>query len=128
MAEAQNDDADEEPVPRLPRGRGMKLSFPMIVRIVVVAVSLIALIVLAKPCSRAVSNFVVGFGNPDAAVRIPDAAPAPIEGTMLRSDMTPEEIKAAVERERARASGAASDAGVTGSGGDAVAAPTPPQL
>jgi len=109
-------DPDDEPVPRLPRGRGMKLSVPMIIRIVVVAVSLIALIVLAKPCSKAVSNFVVGFGNPDAAVRLPDAAPAPIEGTMLRSDMTPEEIKAAVEKEQARARAASTDA----------AAPTPP--
>jgi hypothetical protein len=124
--EAKPDDADDEPVPRLPRGRGMKLSFPMIIRIVVVAVSLIALIVLAKPCSKAVSSFVVGFGNPDAAVRIPDAAPLPpIEGTILRSDMTPAELEAAIERERARAGVTATDAG---SSGDATAAPTPPQL
>ncbi len=124
--QAKPDTDDDEPVPRLPRGRGMKLSFPMIIRIVMVAVSLIALIVLARPCSRAVSNFVVGFGNPDAAVRIPDAgAPgAPFEGTILRGDMTPEELKAAIEREQGKVPSVATDAG---SPGDAVAAPTPPQ-
>jgi hypothetical protein len=52
----------------------MKLSTPQIIRIVLVGVTLIALIVLMKPCSRAVSSFVTGFGDPDAAVRIPDAA------------------------------------------------------
>lgn len=101
----------------------MKLSFPMIIRIVVVAVALISLIVLAKPCSKAVSNFVVGFGNPDAAMRIPDAGSALPEGVILRGDMTPEQIKAAVEAEQARVRAATTDAATT----DAAATPTPPQ-
>lgn len=114
MADDSPAEPDDEPVPRIPRGRGLKLSTPQIIRIFFVAVTLIALIVLMKPCSRAVSGFVTGFGEPDAAVRIPDAR---LEGEILRSDMTAEEIKAAVEREQARARAAEADAAV----------PTPPR-
>ena len=81
----------------------------------------VPVIVLAKPCSKAVSNFVVGFGNPDAAMRLPDAAaPTAPEGVILRGDMTPEQIKAAVEAEQARVRGATTDAAVAAPG------PTPP--
>ena len=96
-------------VPKLPRGRGMTFSFGQIVRIVAVATALIALVVLQKPCAKNVSKFVTSFGEPDAAVRIPDAS-IDAGGTILRGDMTPAELEAAINRERGIDAGA-SDAG-----------------
>jgi len=115
----------DDDVPRLPRGRGLALSSAGIIRIVMVAVTLIAVLVLTKPCADATSKFVTGFDDTDAGVKPVDAGaaatPPPPRGTLLRADMTPEELKAAIEQEQAGAatgsgSAAGSDAGAgTGS-------------
>ena len=104
-------------VPRLPRGRGIKLSTAQLVQVVMVAVALVAVIVLAKPCARSVSRFVTSFDPPDAgagAARADAAPAAPIlpGGVLLRADMTPEEREAAIAQARAAAAAAALDAGV----------------
>jgi hypothetical protein len=52
---------DSEPVPKLPRGRGLKFSGPELFRIAIMISLLVALVVLTKPCSHAVSTFVMGF-------------------------------------------------------------------
>ena len=104
-------DPDDD-VPRLPRGRGFRFSTNEIVRILVVATALVALLVLQKPCARSVSKFVNSFAEVDAGVASPDAMLAPIEGVRLRTDMTPAELQAAIESARRPDAGAALDAGV----------------
>jgi hypothetical protein len=91
-------------VPKLPRGRGMKFSFGQIVRILMVATLLVALIVLQKPCARSVSKLVTSFDDVDAAVRLLDARPD--GGVLLRGDMTPAELEAAINQERGIDAGA----------------------
>lgn len=124
----------DEPVPKLPRGRGLRFSRPELFRIVGLAALLVFLLVSGRPCSDAVSRFVTSFGDSGSA-----AAPLPRPGTVdlpggsagsdlgryepLRPGMSDAELKAAIERARARAhsgSGAGSNAAP---GPDAPAAP-----
>lgn len=103
----------EEPVPKLPRGRGLKLSGPEIFRIVMTAGMLIAIIALAGPCGRAVSTFVMRFDNGSSAgsaMPKPDnVTPQPTtKGVMLRGDMTEDERRQAIERARAESAGSGS--------------------
>lgn len=79
----------------------MKFTFGQIVRIVMVATALVALIVLQKPCARSVSKFVTSFGDEDAAVRYIDAG-MDAGGVLLRGNMTPQELEEAINRERQR--------------------------
>ena len=73
-----------------------------IVRILMVATGLAALLILQKPCATSVSKFVTSFGAVDAGVA--DPAPAPIPtGVTLRTDMTPAEIEAAIRAARGQA-------------------------
>lgn len=101
----------EEEVPKLPRGRGLKLSGPEIFRIIMFAAMLVAIIALAGPCGRAVSGFVMRFDHSGSgsgsAAQKPNTAPPP-KGVMIRGDMTDEERKAAIERARTEASGSGS--------------------
>ena len=104
--------AADEPVPRLPRTRGFKLSTPQLVRIGLTASLLVLIIVVQRPCADSVSKFVTGFGGEGSA-----AATMPKPGTVdqpggpgsagdyeqLRPDMTEAEIKAAIERAKAKA-------------------------
>jgi hypothetical protein len=86
------------------------------VRIAGTAGVLVALLVMQKPCARAVSNFVTSFdghgsagqgtaqrgaGATGSAGSAGPAAPADYEH--LRPGMTDDEIKATIERARARA-------------------------
>lgn len=125
----------DDPVPRLPRGRGMRFSRPELFRIAGMAILLVFLVVAQRPCSDAVSRFVTSFGDPGSA-----AAPLPRPGTVdrpggssgsdlegyepLRPGMTDAELKAAVERARARARARAGSG--AGSGGVAPATPQQP--
>jgi hypothetical protein len=80
----------------------MKFTFGQIVRILMVATALIALIVLQKPCARSVSKFVTGFGEPDAAlIRLIDGG-VDAGGVLLRGDMTDQEREEAIKRELQR--------------------------
>jgi hypothetical protein len=100
----------DDDVPRIPRGRGLKLSAGQFVQVVMVAAALVAVVILAKPCGRAVSGFVTGFDRPDggsapATAIDAGAATAPTlpDGVILRGDMTPEELEAAIAKARAAA-------------------------
>ncbi len=104
-------------MPRLPRGRGLKLSGPEIFRILLTFGMLVAILVLAKPCGDAVSKFVMHFDNGSAASAMPKpgqvdkpaAAPAPELGSdsqyvHLRPGMTDDEVKAAIEEAKRKQS------------------------
>ena len=121
--------ASDEPVPRLPRGKGIKLSGPEMFRILLTAGMLVALLVLAKPCGDAVSGFVMRFDNGSASKEMPKpgkvdppppARPEP-RGVLIRADMTDEEKRAAIEQARQEAKAAGSGSGA-GSGSAAAAA------
>jgi hypothetical protein len=84
---------DDEPVPRLPRGRGLKLSFPEIARIVMIAAMLIAVLMLRRPCSESTGRFIESFEPPvDAGpARAPGQLPPgryiPLTGEMTEQDL-----------------------------------------
>lgn len=79
---------DDEPVPKLPRGRGLKLSFPEIMRILMLAVMLVAVVVLAKPCSDSTGRFIQSFEPPVDAGYI-----------RLSGEMTEEELRQKLDLE-----------------------------
>jgi hypothetical protein len=111
-------------VPRLPRGRGFKLSFGEILRIGLTASMLIAVLVLAKPCADSVSNFVASFDPPDAQPppKPKQVPPAPPGGYVhITPDMSPQQIESAING--ARDAGVAPDA--TPAQDAATAAPSP---
>jgi len=94
--------APDEPVPRLPRGRGMRLSRPELFRIAGLACLLVFLVVAQRPCADAVSRFVTGFGDSGSAAG--GGAGSDLgRYEPLRPGMTDAELKAAIERARARA-------------------------
>jgi hypothetical protein len=103
-------DAD---VPKLPRGRGMRLSRPQMVRIAGTLFLLVFLIAMQRPCADAVSKFVTGFGDQgSASVQMPKpgnvdvpsgsagSASGPDRYEHLRPGMTDDEIKAVIDRAR----------------------------
>jgi hypothetical protein len=110
----------DEPVPKLPRGRGLRFSRPEVFRIVGLAGLLVFLLVTGRPCADSVSRFVTSFGDSGSS-----AAPLPRPGTVdvpsggagsdldryepLRPGMSDAEIKAAIERARARARAGSGD-------------------
>src|SRR5258708_20983331 len=63
--------ADDEEVPGIPRGRGIKLSGPELVRVLVTFGLLVGILVLAKPCGDAVGKFVMRFDNGSAGSALP---------------------------------------------------------
>lgn len=139
--------SDDEPVPKLPRGRGIKLSSPEVFRILLTGGLLVAIIVLTHPCANAVSSFVTSFDNGSAGTAAavmpkPDNVrpPEPDDTTYvrLRPGMTDEQVKAAIDEARAKAkahagsaapmegagsAGSAGSAGGAGSAGSAAPAP-----
>jgi hypothetical protein len=92
---------DSEPVPKLPRGRGIKLSGPEVVRILITLATLVAVIVLAKPCGDAVGRFVGNFGSggsaASSAMPRPGTVDEPTHYKNLGSATTVEEVKAIIE-------------------------------
>ncbi len=122
-------------MPRLPRGRGIRLSGPEIFRILLTFGMLVAILVLAKPCSDAVSTFVMRFDNNAGSAmprpgKVDKPAPAPVppptagsdsQYVHLRPGMTDDEVKAAIEQAKQKQAGSAA----TGSApaGSATAAP-----
>jgi hypothetical protein len=76
----------DEPVPKLPRGRGFRLSVAQLIKIAVTAGMLVAVLVLAKPCSNAVSNFVLKFDDCSGS-----------DYELLKPGMTEEQTRAAIE-------------------------------
>ncbi len=123
----------EEPVPKLPRGRGLRLSKPELFRIALTLITLIGVVVLTKPCANAVSGFVTSFDGSGSANEkaMPKPGnvdvPAPTQGSgqgsaidepqyeTLKPGMSDEEIKAAIERSKARNAGSANASANAGS-------------
>ena len=104
-------DDDGEPVPKLPRGRGIKLAGPQLFRIGITALALVAVIVTARPCGEAVGRFVTRFGSGEAngsAMPRPGTLSEPTRYIDLGSATTEEEVKALVEKARAGSAGSAS--------------------
>jgi hypothetical protein len=103
---------DDEAIPRLPRGRGLRLAPGQLLKIGLTAGLLVMLIAVQRPCADSVSSFVVDFDRTGSA-RMPNPntvqPPATVETgsagdyEQLRPDMTEAEIKAAIERAKARA-------------------------
>ena len=112
---------DDDPVPKLPRGRGLKLSGPELLRVVMTVICLIGVIVLAKPCANSVSGFVMGYSQgSNANVPKPGTVEPPAQEDyskyeQLKPGMTDEEIKAAIERSKAKNAAAARSAAGSGS-------------
>jgi hypothetical protein len=132
-AEPAAEPATADDVPRLPRGRGLRLSGPQLVRIAGTVCLLVFLIVVQRPCANAVSTFVTSFGSSgdrgSAAATMPrpgtddvsqgsagsaGAAGSGAAGSQgpsldqyerLRPGMTDDEIKAVIDRARRRAAG-----------------------
>jgi hypothetical protein len=103
-------------VPKLPRGRGLRLSRPQMLRIAGTLLLLVFLIAMQRPCADAVSKFVTSFGDQgSASVQMPKPGNVDIpvgsaagggsgsEFERLRPDMTEDEIKAVIDRARTRA-------------------------
>jgi hypothetical protein len=116
-AETQPAAQTDEPVPKLPRGRGMRFSRPELFRIGFTLLTLVAVLMFTRPCAQAMSSFVMsmdGSGSDKAVksetmpkpgnVDIPRPTPE-TQYEQLRPGMTEEELKAVIERSKARAAG-----------------------
>lgn len=87
--------AVDDDVPRLPRGRGLRLSGPQLARIAGTVLLLVFLVMAQRPCANAVSTFVTGFGSAgdrgSAASAMPRPGtvdvPGPEPGGAPRGDM-----------------------------------------
>lgn len=104
----------DEDVPKLPRGRGLKFSTVELFRIGFTVIMLVAVLMMARPCANAVSGFVtsLGSGSGSAVHQMPkpgtvDMPQQPRQYEQLRPGMTEAEIKAAIERSKARSAGSA---------------------
>jgi hypothetical protein len=100
----------DDDVPRLPRGRGITLSRPQLIKIAFTAALLVAVIVLTKPCAEATGKFVGGFDNPDAApasptITRPDQLDVPGSSGVYvdLKGLTPEQQEAAIAKARKEA-------------------------
>lgn len=120
---------DSEPVPKLPRSRGIRLTGPEMFRIVMTGAMLVTVLILAKPCGNAVSTFVMGFegknkgsampkpGNVDVP-SLPGSAGDYVE---LHAGMTDEQVQQAIAQARAKHA-AANGSAATGSAANGSAA------
>lgn len=103
----------EEDVPKLPRGRGITLSLPQLVRILGLIAVLVVLLVMQKPCSNAVSKFVTGFDGSAGSAGAGSAGSGAGSALhlenyeRLRPGMTEAEVKSAIERAKVKAAGSA---------------------
>lgn len=108
---------DPTDVPKLPRGKGISLPFAQVIRIGMTVTFLVAVLALRKPCATAASQFVNSFGEGSAA-QPPTRSPGPqgsavaaplvpgedgLHYVRISADMTPEEVKVAIERAKAAA-------------------------
>ena len=94
------------------------LAGPQILRIVLTAGLLATLLVVRQPCSNSVSKFVTDFGSGSASAEMPRPGtvdkPVGSDFEVINGEMTPEQLKAAIDRAHARAG--AVDAGAVDAG------------
>ena len=122
-------DDDDAPVPRIPRTAGFKISMAALVRIALTGAMLTMIIVARRPCADSVSEFVTNFDQTGSGAQMPKPGTVDEPSTTgsagdyesIRSDMTEEEVKAAIERAKAKARDASGSAGsASGSAGSAA--------
>jgi hypothetical protein len=101
-------------VPKLPRGRGLKYSRAELFRIALLVITLIGVVLMARPCANAMTDFVMGFEEQDSSTTMPRPGtvdrPEAQQFEQLSPDMSEDEIKAAIERSKARSGGSAGSA------------------
>jgi hypothetical protein len=124
-AEPPAEPPDDEPVPKIPYGRGLKLDGAMLFRIGATLVLLVLIVITARPCANATSKFVTDFDEKGSAS---NTMPKPgnvdkLEPEYEKMGGTPEEDRAAYERAMAKArrdgtagSGSAGSAGSANTG------------
>jgi hypothetical protein len=105
------DESTEDEIPRLPRGRGLQLSWPEIFKILMLAATLVGLLVLQKPCASSVAKLVTSFDGSGSAT-MPKPSNLDLSGigsgsgnagsgyVRITPDMTPEQIKQAIDSVR----------------------------
>lgn len=108
-------DADD-PVPKLPRGKGFRVPKGHVYKIALTAMLLVMIVVLRKPCADSVSGFVTSFDKGSGSSTLPKPGTVePGSGSQhfepIGGDMTEAERNAAIEREFARARAAAAGSG-----------------
>ncbi len=124
---------EDDPVPRVPRSRGVSLRSGEIMRIIMFAALLVAVVAMRKPCSEGVASFMGQFDGPiDAGAAVDKtrhlAAPQLPEGTTyvrVGVDDDPETVKKKIEEAQARAEAARRDAGAKAAGDSVQPSPHP---
>jgi hypothetical protein len=146
-ADKPDDVADDlAKIPRLPRAGGFKLATADLVKIGFTAAILIMIIMIRRPCSETVSNFVIDIDNPgsgSAGTQMPkpdnldpsagsgSSSTAPLRDPCevnLAPNMTDAETRAAIERAQAcaaarKTTGSAGSAGSGSASGSAEIRP-----
>jgi len=126
---------DDEPVPKLPRRRGLRLNGPEVFRVLVTGAMLVAVLILAKPCGDAVSRFVMGMDGSGKGSAIPKPGNVDIpqlpgsagDYVELHAGMTDEQVRQAIEQAKAKHHTAETGSAAVGSAaGSAAAVPTAP--
>lgn len=134
MSNEPKEPDDDEPVPRLPRTNAFKVSTAALVRIAMTGALLAMIIVARRPCADSVSSFVTEFDKTGGSASTQMPKPGTVDEPSnvgsagdyetLRPDMTEAEIKAAIERAKAKSRGSAGsnaiDAGAGSSSGSAT--------
>jgi len=121
-------DEKDEPVIRLPRGRGMTLDRAMLFRIAATVALLVMIVVAARPCANATSKFVTDFDDKKGSASVQMPKPGTVDQSatpvyeQLKPNMTDEEVRAAIERAKARNHAPPADAAPASDAGDAVPA------
>ncbi|MGE3761149.1 MAG: hypothetical protein AB7L94_02695, partial [Kofleriaceae bacterium] len=101
----ESPEPDDEPVPKLPYGRGLKLDKPMLFRIFATLILLVLIVVAARPCANATSKFVTDFDEKKGSASDTMPKPGNVDQGLDYERMggTPEEDRAAYERAKAKA-------------------------
>ena len=116
---------DEEPVQRIPRSRGFRLSPSQLIRVLLTATLLVMVVLIQRPCADAVSGFVTSFDHEGSAasemakpgtIDRPSNVGSASDYEQLRPDMTEAELKAAIERAKAKAAARTAGSAEQGAG------------
>jgi hypothetical protein len=110
----QQHQQDDDVVPKLPRGKGLRLSAGHLLKLGMTAGVLVMLVFMRRPCADNVANVVIDLDQPGSAARsmprpgnveLPADSPDDEDFVLITPGMTEDEVKAAVERQRGAGSG-----------------------